>query len=236
MKLVQKRTAQQTIKGGGRKRDSAFTKETILRSAMIEFCRNGLDGARVDSITRRAKANMRLLYHYFGDKHGLYLAVLERVYTEIREAEQRLNLDNLDPVSAMCELLEFTFTFFQSHQDYIALINNENLQRGRYLRKSRKIAIMTLPLVATIEGILRRGAEAGVFRREVDPIQLFISITAFSYFHVSNRYTLSAMFDKDLSDPKWLKARRMHARDMVVTWLVTAPRHSRDAKRVNIGS
>jgi AcrR family transcriptional regulator len=223
-KLARKRTARKTTRGGPRKRDSARTKETILQAALVEFCRNGLDGARVDAITRRANANMRLLYHYFGNKNGLYLAVLEHVYAEIRAAEQQLNLDNLDPVSAMSELLEFTFAFFQNHQDYIALLNNENLQRGRYLRKSRRIAIMTRPLVASVKRILRRGVEAGVFRRGVDPIQLFISITAFSYFHVSNRYTLSAMFDKDLTDPRWLKARRSHARDVLVTWLVTEAR------------
>jgi TetR/AcrR family transcriptional regulator len=218
-KLATKQTAPKTTRRGGRKRDSARTKETILQAAIVEFCRNGLDGARVDAITRRAKANMRLLYHYFGDKNGLYLAVLEHVYAEIRAAEQQLNLDNLDPVSAMSELLEFTFAFFQGHPDYIALLNNENLQRGRYLRKSRKIAVMTRPLVASVKRILRRGVAAGVFRGGVDPIQLFISITALSYFHVSNRYTLSSMFDKDLSDPGWLKARRVHARDVIVTWL-----------------
>ena len=82
---------------GKRKRDSALTKESILQAATFEFCRNGLGGARVDAIAARAKANMRLLYHYFGDKNGLYLAALEHVYTEIRAAEQQLNLDSLDP-------------------------------------------------------------------------------------------------------------------------------------------
>jgi AcrR family transcriptional regulator len=208
--------------GGKRKRDSALTKEAILQAATFEFCRNGLGGARVDAIAHRAKANMRLLYHYFGDKNGLYLAALEYVYAEIRAAEQQLNLGNLDPVAAMRGLVDFTFTFFQNHQDYIALINNENLQRGKYLRKSRKIALLTLPLVASIENILRRGEAANVFRSGVDPIDLYVSTTALSYFHVSNRYTLSAMFDKDLGDPKWLEGRRRHAQDVIVTWL-TAP-------------
>ena len=207
---------------GKRTRDSALTKESLLRAATFEFCRNGLGGARVEAITQRARANMRLLYAYFGDKNGLYLAVLEHVYTEIRAAEQQLKLDDLEPVAAMRELINFTFTFFGEHQNYIGLINNENLQRGRNLRKSRKIAELTLPLVASIESILRRGMAAKLFRGDVDPIQLYVSITAMSYFHVSNRYTLSAMFDKDLGDPDWLKARRHHAQDVILTWL-TAP-------------
>ncbi len=163
---------------------------------------------------------MRLLYAYFGDKSGLYIAVLEHVYIEIRAAEQQLDLDNLDPVSAMRELVNFTFTFFRDHQDYIALINTENLQRARNLRKSRKIAELTLPLVTSIESILRRGSVSNVFRKDVDPINLYISITALSYFHVSNRHTLSAMFGKDLGDPKWLEERRDHAQEMIFTWLM----------------
>lgn len=215
-------TASTTLARGTRSkrtRDSALTKESILRAATYEFCRNGLGGARVEAIAHRAKANMRLLYAYFGDKDGLYLAVLEHVYTEIRAAEQQLNLDGLEPVAAMRELINFTFSFFGAHQNYIALINNENLQRARYLRKSRKIAETTLPLVASIEGILRRGLAAGLFRGDVDPIQLYVTITAMSYFHVSNRYTLSAMFEKDLGDPDWLERRRAHAQDMILTWL-----------------
>ena len=206
---------------GRRPRDSGLTKDLILRAATFEFCRNGLGGARVEAIAKRAKANMRLLYAYFGDKNSLYLAVLQHVYTEIRAAEQRLNLDDLEPVAAMRELINFTFTFFQAHQDYIALINNENLQRGRNLRKS-KIADLTLTLVASIESILRRGRAAGLFRSDVDPIQLYVTITAMSYFHVSNRYTLSAMFEKDLGDPDWLESRRAHAQDVILTWLTAA--------------
>lgn len=209
-----------------RARDSALTKESILRAATFEFCRNGLGGARVEAIAQRAKANMRLLYAYFGDKNGLYVTVLEHVYTEIRAAEQQLNLDGLEPVEAMRELINFTFNFFEAHQNYIALINNENLQRARNLRKSRKIAELTQPLVASIESILRRGVAAGQFRRGADPIQLYVTITAMSYFHVSNRHTLSAMFERDLGERSWLELRREHAQDMILTWLTatTQPR------------
>lgn len=202
-----------------RPRDAALTKEAILRAATFEFCHNGIGGARVEAIAKRAKANLRLLYAYFGDKNALYLAVLEHVYTEIRAAEQQLNLEDLEPVAAMRELINFTFTFFQEHHEYIALINNENLQRARNLRKSRKIADLTLPLVTSIKDVLRRGVADDLFRNDVDPIQLYITITAMSYFHVSNRYTLSAMFDKDLSAPDWVDLRRRHAQDMIMTWL-----------------
>ncbi len=202
-----------------RRRNPAKSKEAILKAATIEFCRHGYKGGRVDAISRRAKANMRLLYHYFGDKAGLYLAVLEHVYTEIRAEEQRLKLGDLDPIEGMRRLVGFTFDFFGKHHDYVSLINNENMLRAQHIKRSERIRSLTLPLVSTIDDLLRRGAAAGVFRKDVDPVQLYVSITAQSYFHVSNRYTLSAMFDMDLGDPGWLAARRRHAEDVILTWL-----------------
>ena len=148
--------------------------------------------------------------------------MLEHVYTEIRAAEQRLNLDDLEPVAAMRGLINFTFTFFQTHQDYIALINNENLQRGRNLRKCEDRGSYIAPGGKHRKHSARGAGRPGLFRSDVDPIQLYVTITAMSYFHVSNRYTLSAMFDKDLGDPNWLELRREHAQDVILTWL-TAP-------------
>lgn len=202
-----------------RKRDAARTKETILKAAMKEFCGHGFDGARVDQIAKRSRSNMRMIYHYFGSKAGLYVAVLERVYEQIRNQERSLRLTDFEPVEGMEELVDFTFSFLARRVDFIALMNNENLLRAKYLKRSKKVQTMTLPLVDAIDDLLRRGSEAGVFRRGVDPIQLYVSIVAQSYFHISNRYTLSSIFAKDLSDKAWLQARRKHARDLILSYL-----------------
>jgi AcrR family transcriptional regulator len=203
-----------------RRRNSARTKDTILKAATAEFCRRGFDGARVESISSRSKSNIRLLYQHFGDKTGLYVAVLEHVYAEIRSKERALRLDEFAPDEAMRRLIDFTFVFFATHRDYVALINNENLLRARHMRRSKLIRSLTVPLVTSIREILARGESEGVFRRGVDPVQLYISITAQSYFHVSNRHTLSAMFDKNLASPEWLAERRRHAQDVLMTWLM----------------
>jgi TetR/AcrR family transcriptional regulator len=202
-----------------RRRNSAKTKDTILKAATAEFCRRGFDGARVETISARSKSNIRLLYQHFGDKTGLYVAVLEHVYEEIRSKEQALRLDEFAPDEAMRRLIDFTFVFFATHRDYVALINNENLLRARHMRRSKLIRSLTVPLVTSIREILARGEAEGVFRRGVDPVQLYISITALSYFHVSNRHTLSAMFDRNLASPAWLTERRRHAQDLLMTWL-----------------
>ncbi|HEX6981019.1 MAG TPA: TetR/AcrR family transcriptional regulator [Alphaproteobacteria bacterium] len=233
-----KRTTETTTNAAAppaiRRRNPARSKEAILKAATVEFCRHGFEGGRVEAISRRSKTNMRLLYHYFHDKAGLYLAVLERVYTEIRAEEQRLQLGNLDPIEGMRRLIDFTFSFFGRHVDYISLINNENMMRARYLNRSQKIRSLTVPLVSAIEDLLRRGSAAGLFRADVDPIQLYVSIVAQSYFHVSNRYTLSAIFNKDLGDDAWLEQRRAHAQDLILAWLTA--RSAVAVERADLGS
>lgn len=200
-------------------RDPVVSKEKILRAATKEFCSHGFNGARVERIAKRSGANMRMLYHYFGSKVGLYLAALGKVYSEIRTQERQLKLDTLDPVEGMRQLVAFTFDFFASHMDFIGLINNENLMRGKYLKRSPRVRAMTIPLVDAIEDLLRRGSASGVLRKDVDAVQLYVSIVAQSQLHISNRYTLSAIFERDLSAPAWLADRRRHAQDVILSYV-----------------
>ena len=108
-------------------RNPERTREAILAAATEEFSQNGLDGARVDRIDRRAGVNKRMLYHYFGNKDDLFLAVLEAVYRDIRSHELELNLESLAPTAAMRELVEYTFDYYIANPHFIRLLNNENL-------------------------------------------------------------------------------------------------------------
>ena len=72
-----------------RRRNAAKTRERILKAAMEEFCAKGFDGARMDRIVEYAGCNIRMAYHYFGDKEGLYLTVLEEVYNQLRSRERK---------------------------------------------------------------------------------------------------------------------------------------------------
>ena len=201
------------------KRDAGATREKILRAGIAEFCAHGYSGARTARIARRGRCNIRMIYHYFGSKEGLYVAALERVYGEIRAREEELDLLQLDPVSGIAALCEFTFDHMAAHQDFVKLVIIENIQQGRHLGKSKVVPRATQPLVETIGRLLRRGQEQGVFRHHVDPVQLYFSIMSMSYIHLSNKHTLSISYGQDLDDPEWLEARRTHVRDMVLGFL-----------------
>jgi len=210
----------------GRTRAPERTRAAILAAAKDEFCRFGLPGARIERISRKSRTNTRMIYHYFGNKEGLYLAVLESVYGEIRRQEGQLDLSGAGPVEGMRRLILFTFDFFAARRDFIALISNENILRARYLRRLPSIQAMTVPLVGAIRDLLERGHAAGEFRGGVDPVQLYVSIVAQSQLHISNRFTLSVLFDEDLSDADWLAARRAHVLDMILSYLA-APEDDR---------
>ncbi len=201
------------------KRDPEAARQRILQAALAEFSDKGLGGARVDVIAERAGANKRMLYHYFGNKDDLFLAVLEHAYGEIREAELALNLDNLSPEDGMRKLVAFTFDYFIQAPYFINLLNSENLHGARHLRRSQAILDMHGPVIGLIKDLLERGAADGVFRDDADPIDVFITNAAVGYFYFSNTHTLSTIFDRDLASDEAIAARRAHVIDVVLGYL-----------------
>ena len=200
-------------------RDPERTRAAILQAATREITSKGLNGARVDTIATRAGVNKRMIYHYFGDKEGLYLAVLEATYASIRTAEIGLNLTDLDPAAAMKKLVLFTWRYFIEHPEFLSLLGTENLNKASYLKRSKRIRELHSPLVGMISGLLERGMRERVFRAGVDPVQLYVTIAALGFFYLSNRHTLSTIFGRDLSGAKSLAEREQHIVDVVLTYL-----------------
>src|SRR5579871_3990019 len=202
--------------GGGKvqRRNPEATRQKLLVAARHEFAAAGLAGARVDEIAALAGVNKQLVYHYFGDKDALYLAVLEWVYEDIREQERKLNLEGLPPDKAIRRLIEASFDHLAENPDFIVLLNDENRGGARHVRGSTRLEAMHSPLVKSVSHILHEGVRAGMFRKGIDPVQLYISIAGLSYFFFSNTPTLSAIFGKDLSSHVARRARRKHVADL----------------------
>lgn len=208
-----------TAPARARPRDAARTRAAILAAARAEFTAQGFEGARIDAIARRARTNKRMLYHYFGNKEALYKTVLVEAYRQIRQGERALELDQYEPVEAVSRLVRFTFRHFLESPWFIALLTNENLLQARYIRTLPEMHGLHSPLVEQLRKLITRGSAANVFRRDIDPIQLYISIAALGYFYVSNNATLSVIFDTDLSSESRIAAREAHAVEMVLDHL-----------------
>lgn len=184
-----------------RRFDPDRTRQDILWAARVEFAEHGLSGARVDAIAARTDTVKRMIYYYFGSKEGLYLAVLEQAYADIRRAEQELGLDGFPPVEAIRRLVAFTFDYDEAHPEFIRLVSNENMYHAQHLGQSAAMRDLNKDAISTLEQVLDRGKQSGVFTRVVDPVDIHMLISSFCFFRVANRYTFGAIFGQDLSAP-----------------------------------
>lgn len=202
-----------------RQRDAERTRAEILDVATAEFAEQGYAGARVDEIAASTRTTKRMLYYYFGSKQGLYVAVLERAYVGIRALEQSLDVDDQPPARAIRALAELTFDHHESHPEFIRLVSIENIHHAEHLRTSPILPGLANPAVDVLGRILERGRAAGLFRDDVDALDVHMMISAFCVFRTANRHTFQAIFDRDLLDA----ARRGHYRrmlgDLVVEYL-----------------
>jgi TetR/AcrR family transcriptional regulator len=199
---------------------SRKTREMILDGALAEFAEKGFDGARIDEIALRAGVNKNLLYHHYGNKDGLFTALLERTYDTIRRRQKDLQLRGMEPVEGMRKLVTFTGRIWVQFPEFLRLLQSENLNGGRHVRASSEIPKMYNPLLDTIGELLERGTATGVFRKDVDPVDLYISISALTAHYITNHHTFEALFGQRLMSSKRVKQRLEHAADMVERYLL----------------
>ncbi|MFJ5100432.1 TetR/AcrR family transcriptional regulator [Streptomyces sp. NPDC088554] len=205
-----------------RTRDAARTREEILAVATSEFARLGYAGARVDEIAARTRTTKRMIYYYFGSKEQLFTTVLERSYGVIRAAEQEIEVEHLDPVSAIRRLAEVTFDHHEAHPDFIRLVSIENIHEAEHIADSTRLGSLNSPAIAMIGRILDAGRDQGVFTAEVDAIDLHLMISSFCFFRVSNRHTFHSLFGRDLTAPDRREHYRALLGDMVIAYLTAA--------------
>jgi len=191
------------------------TRDRILLAALHEFADKGFSGGRLDAICAAAHANIRMIYHYFTDKAGLYVAVLEHVLGGLRQEELKLDFDHMAPMEALLQLFDFTYDHFAAHPGLIALLSGENLLKAEFLKRSRRTPVISSPVLSLFRKLLTRGEADGTFRPGIDPLQLYVIFVALSYFHLSNGYTLSVIFERDIFKKGWLAEHKRLSRDMV---------------------
>jgi AcrR family transcriptional regulator len=196
--------------------DPEGNKRNIIDVATREFADKGYAGARVDAIAARTRTSKRMIYYYFGGKEGLYLAVLEAAYAGIRRAEATLDLERLPPEEALRTLVGFTFDYYEAHPEFVRLVMNENIMDGVHMARSKAIGRLNVTVIDALKAIVARGQKERIFRRDIDPIELHMSISALGIFNVANRATFSTIFKRDMSSPKALATRRQEIAEIIL--------------------
>ncbi|TCR68493.1 TetR/AcrR family transcriptional regulator [Bosea sp. BK604] len=207
------------VRAGRVERNAEQSKSRILEAALEIFAAGGFGGARVDEIALKAGVSKNLIYHYFGNKESLYVAVLEKSLNALAEYHDSLPVHFDDPEEAMRQIIRNTFDYFVATPKIISLMNTENLLRAKYIKSSDLIRSIYKPIMERFHRIIEFGSQKSVFRSDIDEVDLYISISALSYFYLSNQWTLSHIFKRNLGDAPFLAQRKEHIVAMVMSYL-----------------
>jgi AcrR family transcriptional regulator len=202
-----------------RTNDADETRNNILKVAMGEFAEKGLAGARIDEIAEKTNSSKRMIYYYFGGKDELYRAVLEQAYGAIREREVAANFEAKPADQALRAHIEHTFDYHAGHPEFARLVMNENIHHAEHLKHVPGIGERNKRVIASLQTIIDKGVAAKMFRADIDPVDLHMSISALCFFNVSNRYTFSTIFNRDIGAPKAMAKRRAQVVEMVLAWV-----------------
>jgi TetR/AcrR family transcriptional regulator len=185
-------------------RNPQQTQQRILEAALQEFAAKGFAGARVDVIARRARINKRMLYHYFGDKEGLFREVLRR---KIADRSAWLAGAPEDPV----ERLPFWFQMACRDREWVQLLEWEALQWGekKVIDEERRQESVG----RAVERVRQQQAK-GMLDPQLDPGQLLLSMMALTGYPLAFPQLARLATGLSVSDAEFQKQREIFLRQM----------------------
>jgi AcrR family transcriptional regulator len=183
-----------------RLRDPIRTKAKLLAAGVKLFARQGFHGVSVDEIVAAAACNTRMLYHYFGDKESLYVAVLHTVYQRLEQVEMKPVPDDAKTADKIRAMMARYFDFLADNPDFVNLLLWENLNEGRLLRKHPHL-LSKAPVIEWLRDILEEAKRQGEIETVADVRHLLIQMIGLCLIYFSNRHTLKQGIGLDIMQP-----------------------------------
>jgi AcrR family transcriptional regulator len=205
-------------------RDAALAQATILDVARAHFVSQGFAGARVDEIAAESGYSKAMLYHYYGNKKNLYVAVLEEVYRHFVAPHRVVNVADVGPVRALEAFVREGAASVRKDPAILNLLAIENLNEAAYLRGSTVPRAIYPPLLAQLKEIIDAGVKQGVFRAGIDAVHLYVALSSVLFHAVSNRFTLSVTLGTDTASNEFLDRHVDMSVAMVVGYCTTPSR------------
>lgn len=209
------------------KRDPARTRRNLLEAGCYLFSRRGFDGVSVDEVVARAGCNKRMLYHYYGNKDGLYTEVLRSVFRKLEDCELRTTSGDPDTATAIRELLARYFEFLKGNPDFTKLVLWENLNGGRFVHRHPDL-LSKGPILQRLHEILERSRARGEAVATTDSRHLLVLLIGVCAIHFTNRHTLKHSIGLDLGKEEALEEGLRLAQDVFLNGLLPGNRRSRD--------
>jgi TetR/AcrR family transcriptional regulator len=198
------------------------SRAAILRAAVAEFAEHGIAGARTDAIARAAHVNKALLYYYFKDKAALYEAVLDHVFSGLRERVIPVLESELEPREKLLEYAGRYFDYIAANPRFPRVVQGEWLRMGpkgnpRMMRIAREYFA---PIYRGVAEMLRAGAEKNQFR-SVNPTDFLPSMVGIIVFYFSTAPAMKALLKIDPLSKERIAERRKFVLEFISAGLFT---------------
>jgi TetR/AcrR family transcriptional regulator len=192
------------------------SRAAILKAAVSEFAEFGISGARTDRIAQAARVNKALLYYYFKDKDALYEAVLDHVFTGLRERVIPVFESDLPPQEKMLAYVGEYFDYIAANPHFPRVVQAEWMRVGAHgsPRMLRIAQEYFAPIFQRMGRLLREGADKGEFRR-VNPMDFMPSLVGVVVFYFSTAPAIKALLKVDPLSKERIAERRKFVLEFV---------------------
>ncbi len=191
------------------------SRASILKAAVAEFAENGIAGARTDAIARAARVNKALLYYYFKDKHALYEAVLDHVFSGLRARVMPVLESKLPPQQKMLEYLGTYFDYIAANPRFPRVVQREWMRSGAGTVRMQRVAREHFrPIFEKLVAVLRDGIAAGEFRA-VNPMDFLPSVAAVIVFYFASAPLMKTLMKVDPLSVERIRERRTFVLDFI---------------------
>jgi TetR/AcrR family transcriptional regulator len=195
------------------------SRAAILKAAVSEFAEHGIAGARTDAIAQAAHVNKALLYYYFRDKDALYEAVLDHVFSGLRDRLIPVLESDLPPREKMLAYLGAYFDYIAANPRFPRVVQGEWVRSGAGAARMERVAKKyVFPIFKRLVGLLREGVTAGDFR-PVNPLDFLPSLPGIVVFYFTAAPLMKAVTKIDPLSAKRIRERRAFVLDFVSTAL-----------------
>src|SRR5512141_1072766 len=162
-------TATRSTPRPGTRGEPEKTRAAILKAALHEFSSEGVAGARTDEIARAAGVNKALLYYYFKDKESLYGAVIDSVFSGLRDRVVEVLSTDVPPRQKILDYAGAHFDYVASSAEFPRVLQHEMMRSGRSKSPHLKHIAKSYfaPIYVKLSEMFREGMATGEFR-EVD--------------------------------------------------------------------
>ena len=200
------------------------SRASILKAAINEFAEHGIAGARTDAIARAARVNKALLYYYFKDKEAIYQAVLDHVFSGLRDTVVPMLEGDLPPRQKVLNYLGAYFDYIAANPRFPRVVQGEWIRTGsdRIGQMKRVAQSYFRPIYQKLGEVMRAGVASGEFR-PIDPMHFIPSMVAIVIFYFSAAPVIKELMKIDPLATDQIALRRAFVLDFISAALFTRP-------------